>query len=869
MGTTDIVFLVRLSKCQFIDALKKKSSSKIFLLSMGLLSFNAYGSTGPEQCYFSPSLKWVTTHGYVGDQNSGITYGSISVSSTFSNITYNSTSTSAGPYTFRRGALKSTKQSVNPAYQDREYELCLNHTPPTSSMRRIEVFEVGKYGYGYVPPNAKQLVYFEGSKSTFTNLASRPPFLYLGGEIYTYGNLARSESFQVDGVVVNTPILKNGLPVLPNGCSLDNTVEINTLSSPWTKNWFIGGNKVATTPVTQAQITHGGKTYEDGPYQSLCVVGPVNSAPVANSQNVEAEEGKALTFTLSATDADGDLLTYSVVNPPSSAHGSLTISGNKATFTPVKLWNGLASFTFKARDAAGADSNVASVNINVVAAQQSYPGFLQPTYFEVTYDDGSKYKEVNPGEIVKVQIKYQEPDTSKAIRIFGSWSVSQSSYFTARDNSSAILPVSGSLIKSSPETPHDCRLNSNAPCTNFSSLKTYDLEFKVSETMIKPSSTSYSLVDGQYVAVEIPAQPIPFGSRKINISPFWGPACNQLVPAGGLMYDCSRPINLHADLTLNVIGGNSNKNPIAQNVFGTVVEDQALPIALLAEDEEGDSLTYHLVDGPNGDHGSVTISGGVATFTPQPNWNGTTTFTYRANDGQGYSNTATVTVTVTPVNDQPTVNNTELLLDEDTVGTLTLQVTDVDLQFEGDSHTWSIVTAPNAAHGTASIAGDKLTFTPALNWYGTSTLTYRVRDAAGVYSNTATVTVTVNPVNDAPVVNNQLATTNEDTAAVITLLVTDVEPADTHTFHVVAQPNSAHGQVVISGNKATFTPALNWNGTTTFTFYGRDQAGAVSGTRTVTVTVLPVNDVPLAEAQGVLMKTLESKPVSVKYRVGN
>ncbi|RRV02616.1 hypothetical protein EGJ28_24435, partial [Stutzerimonas xanthomarina] len=65
-----------------------------------------------------------------------------------------------------------------------------------------------------------------------------------------------------------------------------------------------------------------------------------------------------------------------------------------------------------------------------------------------------------------------------------------------------------------------------------------------------------------------------------------------------------------------------------------------------------------LVNAPNNAHGTVTISGDRATFTPKLNWNGTTTFTYRANDGKANSNTATVTVTVTPVNDAPSVSNT-------------------------------------------------------------------------------------------------------------------------------------------------------------------------------------------------------------------
>src|SRR5690606_38878720 len=174
-------------------------------------------------------------------------------------------------------------------------------------------------------------------------------------------------------------------------------------------------------------------------------------------------------------------------------------------------------------------------------------------------------------------------------------------------------------------------------------------------------------------------------------------------------------------------------------------------------------------------HGTVSITGNKVTFTPKPNWNGTTSFTYRASDGKLNSNTATVSVTVTPVNDAPTVSNRTHTMDEDTTATITLPVTDVDLQFEGDSHTWSIVTAPDAAHGTATISGDKLTFKPKANWNGTATLTYRAQDSRGANSNTATVTFTVRPVNDAPVVTDVALTMDEDTTATITLPLTDVD----------------------------------------------------------------------------------------------
>ena len=75
-----------------------------------------------------------------------------------------------------------------------------------------------------------------------------------------------------------------------------------------------------------------------------------------------------------------------------------------------------------------------------------------------------------------------------------------------------------------------------------------------------------------------------------------------------------------------------------------------------------------------------------------------------------------------------------------------------------------------------------------------------------------------------------------------TVAITDPDAGDTHTIEVTAQP--ANGKLSISGNKVTYTPNKDWNGTETFKVRAKDKAGAYSGIQTVTVTVKPVNDAP-------------------------
>src|SRR5690606_22843331 len=102
---------------------------------------------------------------------------------------------------------------------------------------------------------------------------------------------------------------------------------------------------------------------------------------------------------------------------------------------------------------------------------------------------------------------------------------------------------------------------------------------------------------------------------------------------------------------------------------------------------------------------------------------------------------------------------------------------------------------------------DKLNFTPAKDWNGSTSLTYRAQDSDGAWSAPATVNITVTPVNDAPVAQPKTLTTAEDTAGQVTLTATDIDSPVPTVFQIVTAPNAAHGTASITGNKLTFTPA--------------------------------------------------------------
>ena len=119
-------------------------------------------------------------------------------------------------------------------------------------------------------------------------------------------------------------------------------------------------------------------------------------------------------------------------------------------------------------------------------------------------------------------------------------------------------------------------------------------------------------------------------------------------------------------------------------------------------------------------------------------------FTFKVNDGTVDSTTATVSISVNAVNDVPVSNAQSVSTDEDAPKVITLNGSDVD----GEFSSYTIVTNP--AHGTVSGTGPNLTYTPSANYNGSDSFTFKVNDGT-VDSATATVSITVNAVNDVPI----------------------------------------------------------------------------------------------------------------------
>jgi hypothetical protein len=189
-----------------------------------------------------------------------------------------------------------------------------------------------------------------------------------------------------------------------------------------------------------------------------------------------------------------------------------------------------------------------------------------------------------------------------------------------------------------------------------------------------------------------------------------------------------------ATMTITV----TNRVPIAYDGTATTQSNQAITGARVwGWDPEGQALTYSVVGSPV--NGTVNLqTNGNFTFTPNTNFVGTASFQFRVTDSlSGQSNTATMSISVTNRVPEAYSGNASMVRNTTLTGG---RVWGWDP--EGTALTFSVVGSP--VNGTVNLQTNGFfSFTPTTNFTGTASFQFRVTDANGGISNTATMTINV------------------------------------------------------------------------------------------------------------------------------
>ncbi|TAJ67800.1 VCBS domain-containing protein [Brevundimonas sp.] len=314
-------------------------------------------------------------------------------------------------------------------------------------------------------------------------------------------------------------------------------------------------------------------------------------------------------------------------------------------------------------------------------------------------------------------------------------------------------------------------------------------------------------------------------------------------------------------------GGGSGAYEDGPSVTGSFDGDD------IDSDDDAASLTYTITSAPA--EGSV-VNNGDGTFSFQPGQDfqdlglgeiRVVNFTYTATDAHGVvSSPSTVTIRVAGTNDAPVATLDSATTAEETSVTIDVLANDSDI--DGDLLVVSHVNGVNIAVNGVVALGDgasvrlnadgTLTYMPAANATGLRSFAYTVTDGLGG-AITATVEVSLTPVNDAPTANADSGSTDEDASVILSassLLGNDTDPdGDVLTISSVSAV-SAHGASVTinAAGDVVYDPAgsaslqaltRGQQATDTFTYVVTDASGATS-TATVTITVDGRLEAPVA-----------------------
>ena len=275
----------------------------------------------------------------------------------------------------------------------------------------------------------------------------------------------------------------------------------------------------------------------------------------------------------------------------------------------------------------------------------------------------------------------------------------------------------------------------------------------------------------------------------------------------------------------------TNAPPTAVDDAFSMTGNQQLGAGVLANDVDPDGDPLNVTLDSDASHGTLNLgSDGLFTYKPNEGFAGTDAFTYVANDGQAGSDPATVTISVAAVNDPPRAENDDYATGQNQPLLVAADagVLANDTDADGDQLTAILESAPS--HGTLTLGLDgSFEYTPNADFFGSDGFTYLANDGQ-VDGNLATVSITVAPVNDAPVAVDDAYSVNEDETLVVEAagVLTNDADVEGDLLSAVLVDGPAQGTLTLAEDGSfEYTPNHDFNGSDAFTYVANDgQAGS-------------------------------------------
>ncbi|HIF9225206.1 TPA: retention module-containing protein, partial [Photobacterium damselae] len=511
------------------------------------------------------------------------------------------------------------------------------------------------------------------------------------------------------------------------------------------------------------------------------VIVDINGQPIGDDLSVEVAEDSSINGQLTATDADGDDLTFELVDGSEPTNGSVTVNPDGSwEYVPNPDFNGEDSFTVVVDDGNGGTDTI-TVTVNVTPVNDAPVGedVTAETQEETAVTGQLTATDVD-GDNLTFKPGSDPTNGQVTVNPDGSWEYVPNPDFNGEDSFTVVVDDGNGGTDTITVTVNVTPIN-DAPVGEDVSAETQE------ETAVTGQLTATD-VDGDNLTFKPGSNP-ENGSVTINADGSW-----EYVPNPDFNGEDSFTVVVddgnggRDTITVTVNVTPVNDAPVGENVSAETQEETAVTGQLTATDADGDNLTFK--PGTNPENGSITINAdGSWEYVPNPDFNGEDSFTVVVDDGNGGSDTITVTVNVTPTNDAPIGDDVSTETQEETAVTGQLTATDAD----GDNLTFKPGADPTNGSVTVNPDGS-WEYVPNPDFNGEDSFTVVVDDGNGG-TDTITVTVNVTPVNDAPVGEDVSVETQEETAVTGQLTATDVD-GDNLTFKPGSDPTN--GSVTVN-----------------------------------------------------------------------
>jgi VCBS repeat-containing protein len=587
--------------------------------------------------------------------------------------------------------------------------------------------------------------------------------------------------------------------------------------------------------------------------QGLCatttltvIINPVNDLPVVSGDTYTINEDQSISGNLSngEYDVEGNALSYSALQ--STTGGILNLNTNgQFTYTPNPNWFGQESINVQVCDQQnGCAITPLVITVNSVNDLPTASAATLNTNEDAQLS-GSLASFTSDVETAQLLYSIQNQPASGLFNLSSDGSFN----FTPQANFAGTLSASYQVCDAS----NAC--TTGIITINVASINDSPVATNPSLTINEDQSTSgvfsgITDIDNTNLTITI-TTPAQFGTFTLTNN-----AAYSYIPNANffgnetITYSVCDPLGLCASGIITIQINSVEDVPVAIGESIAVIEGNLLSGDVSVNDSDGDSdpLIFELLS--NVQNGTINFnSNGTFSYMPDNGFIGSETLAYLVCDDNNNCSSASLTIDVLTSNTAPIAQSSAITINEDEVlsGNLLSNITDA----EGGIFTFTTLQAPEHA-SLLWQANGAFTLTPDANYNGQDSFEFRACDNGGLCAD-ATITITINAINDPPVFTLTALFVAEDESITTNTAanVYDVE-ADLISYSILLNADNGLGTLSSEG-LLTYTPNPNYYGTDSITLQACDANGACSQS-IQTITITPVNDTPDASISSYIIE---------------